>query len=95
MLLCQKQIKQQHEKDKLIYANMFQKFAERDSKVKSVGVFLKKPPFKRWTWLMGLYFLFFFLQKEELKGKTDSKENGGEKMETERSEEKGSSEEKA
>lgn len=63
VLLCQKQIKQQHEKDKLIYANMFQKFAERDSKVKSVGVFLKKPPFKRWTWLMGLSFLFFFSRR--------------------------------
>ena len=32
--LCQKRIKEQHEKDKRIYANMFQKFAERDSKVK-------------------------------------------------------------
>lgn len=33
VLLCQKRIKEQHEKDKRIYANMFQKFAERDSKV--------------------------------------------------------------
>ncbi|XP_026031830.1 peptidyl-prolyl cis-trans isomerase FKBP4 [Astatotilapia calliptera] len=32
VLLCQKRIKEQHEKDKRIYANMFQKFAERDSK---------------------------------------------------------------
>nr|XP_046251069.1 peptidyl-prolyl cis-trans isomerase FKBP4 [Scatophagus argus] len=32
VVLCQKRIKEQHEKDKLIYANMFQKFAERDSK---------------------------------------------------------------
>ncbi|KAM7396647.1 hypothetical protein PAMP_019673 [Pampus punctatissimus] len=32
MVLCQKHIKEQHEKDKRIYANMFQKFAERDSK---------------------------------------------------------------
>uniref|UniRef100_A0A8C2WD76 peptidylprolyl isomerase n=1 Tax=Cyclopterus lumpus TaxID=8103 RepID=A0A8C2WD76_CYCLU len=32
--LCQKRIKEQHEKDKLIYGNMFQKFADRDSKVK-------------------------------------------------------------
>lgn len=32
VLLCQKHIKEQHEKDKRIYANMFQKFAERDSK---------------------------------------------------------------
>jgi len=32
VVLCQKYIKQQHEKDKRIYANMFQKFAERDSK---------------------------------------------------------------
>ncbi|XP_075945140.1 peptidyl-prolyl cis-trans isomerase FKBP4 isoform X3 [Anarhichas minor] len=30
--LCQKRIKEQHEKDKRIYANMFQKFADRDSK---------------------------------------------------------------
>ncbi|XP_075998015.1 peptidyl-prolyl cis-trans isomerase FKBP4 [Genypterus blacodes] len=30
--LCQKQIKQQHEKDKRLYANMFKKFAERDAK---------------------------------------------------------------
>lgn len=34
VVLCQKRIKEQHEKDKRIYANMFQKFAERDSKVK-------------------------------------------------------------
>ncbi|KAK7891511.1 hypothetical protein WMY93_023474 [Mugilogobius chulae] len=32
VLLCQKGLKEQHEKDKRIYANMFQKFAERDSK---------------------------------------------------------------
>lgn len=42
VVLCQKHIKEQHEKDKRIYANMFQKFAERDSKkeaekVKSVS----------------------------------------------------------
>ncbi|XP_036440616.1 peptidyl-prolyl cis-trans isomerase FKBP4 [Colossoma macropomum] len=32
VLLCQKHIKEQHEKDKRLYANMFQKFAERDAK---------------------------------------------------------------
>ncbi|XP_070686988.1 peptidyl-prolyl cis-trans isomerase FKBP4 [Pempheris klunzingeri] len=32
VVLCQKRIKEQHEKDKRIYANMFQKFAEIDSK---------------------------------------------------------------
>lgn len=32
VVLCQKRIKEQHEKDKRIYANMFEKFAERDSK---------------------------------------------------------------
>ncbi|XP_053741301.1 peptidyl-prolyl cis-trans isomerase FKBP4 [Synchiropus splendidus] len=32
VVLCQKQIKEQREKDKRIYANMFQKFAERDLK---------------------------------------------------------------
>lgn len=36
VLLCHKRMKEQHEKDKRIYANMFQKFAERDSKVKAV-----------------------------------------------------------
>lgn len=35
IILCQKHIKEQHEKDKRIYANMFQKFAERDSKVEA------------------------------------------------------------
>ncbi|XP_072292040.1 peptidyl-prolyl cis-trans isomerase FKBP4 [Eucyclogobius newberryi] len=30
--LCQKRMKEQHDKDRRIYANMFQKFAERDSK---------------------------------------------------------------
>lgn len=39
--------------------------------------------------------LSLFFQKEALKGKTDGKENGGEEMETEKSEEKGASEEKA
>ncbi|XP_061917202.1 peptidyl-prolyl cis-trans isomerase FKBP4 [Entelurus aequoreus] len=32
MLLCQKKIREEHEKDKRTYANMFQKFAERDLK---------------------------------------------------------------
>lgn len=32
VLACQKRVKEQHDKDKRIYANMFQKFAERDSK---------------------------------------------------------------
>uniref|UniRef100_A0A665VJ51 peptidylprolyl isomerase n=1 Tax=Echeneis naucrates TaxID=173247 RepID=A0A665VJ51_ECHNA len=36
--LCQKRIKEEHEKDKRIYANMFQKFAERDSKREAVKV---------------------------------------------------------
>ncbi|XP_033823643.1 peptidyl-prolyl cis-trans isomerase FKBP4 [Periophthalmus magnuspinnatus] len=35
--LCQKRLKEQHEKDKRIYANMFQKFAERDSKKQAVA----------------------------------------------------------
>ncbi|XP_019934502.2 peptidyl-prolyl cis-trans isomerase FKBP4 [Paralichthys olivaceus] len=38
LALCQKRIKEQHEKDKRIYANMFQKFAERDSKKEAVTV---------------------------------------------------------
>ncbi|KAK1784986.1 hypothetical protein P4O66_018421 [Electrophorus voltai] len=32
VVLCQKHLKEQHEKDKRLYANMFQKFAERDAK---------------------------------------------------------------
>lgn len=31
--ICQSKIKEHHEKDKKTYANMFQKFAERDAKV--------------------------------------------------------------
>ncbi|XP_051917317.1 peptidyl-prolyl cis-trans isomerase FKBP4 [Hippocampus zosterae] len=38
MVLCQKHIKEQHEKDKRAYANMFQKFAQRDSKEASEKV---------------------------------------------------------
>ncbi|CAB1422345.1 unnamed protein product [Pleuronectes platessa] len=38
LILCQKRIKEQHEKDKRVYANMFTKFAERDSKKESVKV---------------------------------------------------------
>lgn len=30
--ICQKHMREQHEKDKRLYANMFQKFAERDAK---------------------------------------------------------------
>lgn len=37
IMLCQKHIKEQHEKDKRLYANMFQKFAERDAKVSVYG----------------------------------------------------------
>ncbi len=37
IMLCQKHIKDQHEKDKRLYANMFQKFAERDAKVRVYG----------------------------------------------------------
>ncbi|XP_023671870.1 peptidyl-prolyl cis-trans isomerase FKBP4-like isoform X1 [Paramormyrops kingsleyae] len=32
-LICQRQIREQHEKDKRLYANMFRKFAERDAKL--------------------------------------------------------------
>ncbi|XP_019745914.1 peptidyl-prolyl cis-trans isomerase FKBP4, partial [Hippocampus comes] len=38
VVLCQKHMKEQHEKDKRTYANMFQKFAERDSKKASEKV---------------------------------------------------------
>lgn len=31
--ICQSKIKEHHEQDKKTYANMFQKFAERDAKV--------------------------------------------------------------
>lgn len=32
--ICQDKIKEHHEQDRRTYANMFQKFAERDAKVK-------------------------------------------------------------
>lgn len=34
--VCQKKLKEQHEKDKKIYGNMFQKFAERDAKLEAL-----------------------------------------------------------
>lgn len=37
VLRCQKNLKEQHEKDKRLYANMFQKFAEKDAKVSVSG----------------------------------------------------------
>lgn len=64
VVLCQKRIKEQHEKDKRIYANMFQKFAERDSK------------------------------KEAERTKSESKENGDDKMEVENGEKEAASEAK-
>lgn len=34
--VCQKKLKEQHEKDRKIYGNMFQKFAERDAKLEAL-----------------------------------------------------------
>lgn len=34
--ICQNKIKEHHEQDKRIYANMFQKFAEQDAKVRQL-----------------------------------------------------------
>lgn len=36
MAICQNKIKEHHEQDKRIYANMFQKFAEQDAKVRQL-----------------------------------------------------------
>lgn len=36
LLICQTKIKEHHERDKKTYANMFQKFAERDTKVRAL-----------------------------------------------------------
>lgn len=38
ILICQNKIKEHHEQDKKIYANMFQKFAEQDAKVCKLSV---------------------------------------------------------
>lgn len=47
--VCQKHLKEQHEKDKRLYAGMFQKFAERDAKVsKEVPVLVMMP-----VWLLS------------------------------------------
>ncbi|KAJ1165945.1 hypothetical protein NDU88_006362 [Pleurodeles waltl] len=35
LAVCQQKIRQQHERDKKIYANMFQRFAERDAKLEA------------------------------------------------------------
>lgn len=92
MVLCQKRIKEQHEKDKLIYANMFQKFAERDSKVR--GCFLLFPPgggirFSVWLDIKNKptpTFLHSHRQKETPKVKSETKQNGEEEMEAENGE---------
>lgn len=91
MVLCQKRIKEQHEKDKLVYANMFQKFAERDSKVR--GCFLLFPSgggIRFSVWLDIKKNPFFFLcshpQKETQKVKSETKQNGEEEMEAENGE---------
>lgn len=34
--ICQNKIKEHHKQDKRIYANMFQKFAEQDAKVRQL-----------------------------------------------------------
>ena len=41
-IICLHKIKQQHEKEKKTYQGMFAKFAEADSKVKKILIFLKK-----------------------------------------------------
>lgn len=56
--ICQNKIKEHHEQDKRIYANMFQKFAEQDAKVCQLIRGQQQP-----TWL----FLFlFWLSKYEV-----------------------------
>lgn len=56
--ICQNKIKEHHEQDKRIYANMFQKFAEQDAKVCQLIHGQQQP-----TWL----FLFlFWLSKYEV-----------------------------
>lgn len=48
VVLCQKRLKEQHEKDKRIYANMFQKFAERDSKVRDYVFYCSHQSLGNW-----------------------------------------------
>lgn len=108
MVLCQKHIKQQHEKDKRIYANMFQKFAEQDSKVKDC-YFLQQPQeggiamfsncqtdWKvRNSWFDLCVCFFFSLEQKAEKVKGDTKENGNDAMEIDNTEKGVESEAKA
>lgn len=41
--ICQRKIREHHERDKKIYANMFQKFAEHDAKVNNKQIISAKP----------------------------------------------------
>ncbi|KAG9337300.1 hypothetical protein JZ751_028868 [Albula glossodonta] len=65
VVLCQRQMKEQHEKDKRLYANMFQKFAERDAKASHIPI----------TSLCT--YLWVLVEKEAEKVKEEKSENGG------------------
>lgn len=98
MALCQQRIKEQHQKDKLIYANMFQKFAERDSKV---GHGHYSPKVEATGAIPDIYIYILILrlrpckQKEAEKVKCDTKQNGEDAMELDNREREVASEAKA
>lgn len=41
--ICQRKMREHHEQDKKIYANMFQRFAEHDAKVLEIKSFMLSP----------------------------------------------------
>lgn len=52
--ICQRKIQEHHERDKKIYANMFQRFAEHDAKV------LHQPEGKVYSWQINSLMLPFY-----------------------------------
>lgn len=85
IMLCQKHIKEQHEKDKRLYANMFQKFAERDAKVSVYGYQLLVTAQKIYppNICCILSNIVFFFQKEAEHEKEQEKKQNGNAMEIE------------
>lgn len=53
--ICQSRIKEHHEQDKKKYANMFQKFAERDAKVCKLSSSLNIVQHARWLLFFSHY----------------------------------------
>lgn len=62
IIICQNKIKEHHEQDKKIYANMFQKFAEQDAKVCKLWV-KYSPALASCVFFSSLFHKHFYMLK--------------------------------